>query len=299
MSTKENETLVVQKKLFFRIAKDNAEYLKNVSPSEELFQKLRKMGVDIFTFLERKWCFKIPNPKEGWAKAEDNVAIIQTPSSYQEWLKVIGKKTRNMVRKAEKSGIRTSIAEPGEKLAKGMWRIYNETPIRQERAFPHYGISLDTIIKDLTLTRNATYVGAFMQDELVGFVQLIHGDKIAIISQILSLQKYRDKALNNALIAKAIEVCADRGEQWIMYGRMGNHPSLDKFKQSNGFSKFQLIRYYVPITKKGRITIRLGLHKEMKDTLPQSVKYFLFPIYNWLSRTKVRVRLRLKPKQIS
>ena len=30
--------------------------------------------------------------------------------------------------------------------AEGVWRIYNESPIRQERAFPHYGISLEECV---------------------------------------------------------------------------------------------------------------------------------------------------------
>ncbi len=296
MLGKEPETLFVQKKLFFRMAKDNAEYLKNVSPSEELFQKLRTMGVDIFTFLERKWCFKIPNPKEDWGKEEDNVAIIQTPSSYQEWLKVIGKKTRNMIRKAEKSGIRTEIASRNEKLADGIWNIYNETPIRQERGFPHYGMPLE-IVRKIVFQPNCTYIAAYIHDEFAGFVQLVHGENITIISQILSLQEHRDKAVNNALIAKVIEFCATNNFKWIMYGRMGNHPSLDNFKQNHGFTKYQLTRYFIPLTRKGKLAIRLGLHRDMKDALPQAVKYPLIPVYNWVSRAKVR--LRSKPKQIT
>jgi lipid II:glycine glycyltransferase (peptidoglycan interpeptide bridge formation enzyme) len=54
--------------------------------------------------------------------------------SYNEWLQAIGKKTRNMVRRAEKSGIKVAIVEPNDKLAEGIWKIYNETPIRQARA---------------------------------------------------------------------------------------------------------------------------------------------------------------------
>jgi hypothetical protein len=295
MSAKEPETLAIQKKLFFSMAKDNAEYLKDVSPSEELFQKLRRMRVDIFTFLERKWCFKIPNPKEDWAKAEDNVAIIQTSSSYQEWLKVIGKKTRNMIRKAEKSGIRTEIASPSEKLADGIWKTYNETPIRQERGFPHYGMPLETVRK-IVFQPNCTYIAAYLQDEFAGFVQLVHGENITIISQILSLQKHRDKAVNNALIAKVIEFCATNNSKWIMYGRIGNHPSLDDFKQSNGFHRLVLARYFVPLTSKGRIVIRLGLQREIKDSLPRSIKTPLIPIYNLTSRTRMRVRLLLRRK---
>lgn len=298
MSAKEPESLVVHKKIFFKIAKDNAEYLKNVSPSEELFQRLRRMGVDIFTFLEREWCFKIPNPKEDWAKTEDNIAIIQIPSSYQEWLKVIDKKTRNMIRKAEKSGIRTEIASPDEKLAVGVWKIYNETPIRQERGFPHYGMPLE-IVRKTVFQPNCTHIAAYLQEEFVGFVQLVHGEEITIISQILSLQKDRDKAVNNALVAKVMEFCATNNFKWVMYGRMGNHPTLDNFKKSNAFTKLQLTRYYIPLTRKGKLAIKLGLNKELKDSLPPEVKQLLFPLYNWISRTSTKIKLKSVPKQKS
>ena len=75
-------------------------------------------------------------------------------------------------------------------------------------------------------------------------------------------------------------------------GELGNHPSLDTFKQNNGFAKFSLTRYYVPLTTKGRIAVRLGLHRDMKDALPQSVKYPLIPLFNWVSRNKMRFRHR-------
>jgi len=109
------------------------------------------------------------------------------------------------------------------------------------------------------------------------------------------MQKGLDKAVNNALVAKTIEVCANRGVAWIMYGRMGNHPSLDNFKRSNGFTLFQLTRYYLPVTRKGKVATTLGLHKELKDTLPQPAKQVLIPIYNWVSRNRTKMRLRPKP----
>jgi hypothetical protein len=294
---KDIETIGHRKKAFFTIARDSEEYERNVIPTEQIIGKLGERGADIFTFLERGWCHRFSDSKQ-WTKGNDNIALLHL-TKYDDWWKNIGKKTRNMIRKAEKNEIRTRAAEPDMNLAKGMWRIYNETPIRQERAFPHYGIKLEKVMQGLASIRNATYVGAYLHDELVGFVQLIHGDRIVIISQILSLQKHWDKAVNNALVAKAVEVCAGNHEEWIMYGRMGNHPSLDRFKQSNGFTKYQLTRYYIPITLKGRIATELGLQKELRDSLPQGIKYPLFPVYAWISRTKVRVKLRLRPKQIS
>jgi hypothetical protein len=201
-----------------------------------------------------------------------------------------------MVRKAEKAHIETYLAEIDEKLAEGIWKIYNETPIRQERGFPHYGISLDFVKRNVLSKQEYTYVGAHFQNELAGFIQLVHGDRITMISQILSLQKHLDKAVNNALVAKAINFCASKNIEWIMYGRMGNHPTLDSFKKNNGFTRFELNRYYLPLTRKGRVAVRLGLHKEIKDSLPSALKYPLFPIYSWFSRTKMRFKLRLKAK---
>jgi hypothetical protein len=283
-------TVAVRKKIFFKIANDAKEYERNVTPNERFLEELKMRGVDLFTFIERKWTGTVSNPSEPWIKTEDNIALLHN-TTYDEWWKNIGKKTRNVVRKAEKKGVATTLAEMNERFAEGIWRIYNETPIRQERAFPHYGVSLEAVTKGVLSARNSTFIGAFLQDELIGFVQLVHGDDITIISQILSLQKHRDKAVNNALVAKTVDVCANMHAEWIMYGRIGNHPSLDDFKRNNGFTRFRLKRYYIALTTKGRIATRLGLHKEMKDSLPQSVKYSLIPIYNWISRTKMRIKL--------
>lgn len=282
--------LVVLKKGFVKIAKphETKEYERDFLPTIEFVGKLAERGIDIFTFIERSWCCSIPYPPKSWLKAEDNVALLEV-TTYPAWMGQIGKKTRNMVRKAEKCGVRTEVAETDGKLAEGIWKIYNETPIRQERAFPHYGQSLQSV-EGLIARAQDLFIGAYLEDELLGFIQLVHGDRIAIISQILSLQEHSDKAVNNALVAKAVEICASKGWGWLMYARMGNHPSLDNFKRNNGFKKFPITRYYIPITRKGRIITRIGLQSDIKDALPDWVKYFLIPVYNWASRNRMRFR---------
>jgi hypothetical protein len=286
---KELEPILARKKGFVKISSDINEWEKDIVPTSEFIEKLADRGTDIFTFVERRWCYTIPEPLNFWVKTEEDVALLQL-TTYDQWWGDIGKKTRNMVRKAEKSGVKTEVVQPDKKLAEGVWKIYNETPIRQERAFPHYGISLQAVTELVLSPQNCTFIGSFLQNELAGFIQLVHGDKTAIISQILSLQKHWDKAVNNALIAKAIEFCANNKIRWIMYGRMGNHPSLDKFKQSNGFSKFSVVRYYVPITRKGKLAVKLGLQRESKDVLPEPLKAWLIPLYNWVSRNKIRAK---------
>jgi hypothetical protein len=286
--------LRMKKKAFLNLAYNSTEYESDIYPTEPFLQKLADRGVDIFTFLDRQWCCPIQNPPSGWLKEEDNVGLLQI-KDYESWLQAVGKKTRNMVRKAEKEDIKVAVAEPTDTFIEGVWKIYNETPIRQERAFPQYGQTPQSVAWNIhKFEKNSTYIGAYLGEELVGFLQVLHGENISVVSQILSMQKHWDKSLNNALLAKAVKVCASKGEKYLMYGRIGNHPSLDRFKESNGFTKCSINRYYIPLTGKGKIAIKLGLHRELKDTLPLSVKNLLLPTFNWVSRTKVNLKLRLK-----
>ena len=287
------DTLNVKKKLFVRIAQDNQEYGKNAIATEEFTEKLGGHGIDIYTFLERKWCCPISNPPSNWVQTDDNVGLLEI-STFDAWFTDVGKKTRNMIRKAEKSDVKVSVVELTPKLVEGIWRIYNETPIRQGRAFHHYGESLKSVGDNMAMAKKSTFIGAYLDNELVGFIQIVYGDQIAIISQILSLQKHWDKAINNALLAKAVEVCESNHNHWLMYGRIGNHPSLDKFKESNGFLKYPIARYYVPITMRGRFAMRLGLHREFKDAVPQLLKSLLIPVINWISRNKALLKLHIR-----
>lgn len=290
---KELETLEVRKKGFIKIAKysEQHEYVQDVFPSEEYVNKLANRKIDVFTFIERRWCSPIANPAKNWRIADDNIALLQI-NNFDQWWQNIGKKTRNMIRKAEKSGVTVQVVETSERLAEGIWKIYNETPFRQGRAFTHYGQSIDSVKTMVSYSSKDTFITAVFNNEIIGFIQLVYGDKIAIISQILSLQQHWDKAVNNILVSKAIEVCADKKGQWVMYGRMGNHPSLDKFKENNCFIKFALTRYYIPLSLKGKIAMTLGLHRNLKDVLPEPIKKRLFGAYNWVSRTKTKLRTK-------
>jgi hypothetical protein len=286
------ERLRTQKKLSVKIARDTQEYERDINASDVFLEKLADHSIDVFTLLERGWCCPIPKLPSGWLKTEDNVGLLEV-KDFATWWNGVGKKTRNMVRKAEKDGVVVKVVEPTEKFAEGVCKIYNETPIRQERAFSHYGEKLDAVARNIAnRAESSTFIGAYLQDELVGFIQLMRGERIVIIAQILSLQKHWDKALNNAMLAKAVDVCASGGDRWLMYGRIGNHPSLDKFKESNGFTKYPINRYYVPLSGKGKLALRLGLQYNLKDALPNSIKYPLIPMMNWVSRTKTKLRRR-------
>ena len=276
-----------RKKLFATIARDSREYEIDISPGETFINKLKFLGIDVFTFIERNWSNLNITPRKTWIKTADNVALLQL-TSYDAWWNLIGKKTRNMVRKAEKNRLLTNTVTPNHALAEGMWLIFNETPIRQNRYFPHFGLKLNNVEHKIFSSKKNIFIGSFFENKLVGFVDLIIGKDIAIISQLLSLKEYWNKAINNALIAKTVEICVNQQVNWLMYGRMGNHPSLDKFKHNVGFRKFSLVRYYIILSLKGKIAAKMGIHRDLKDILPNKITNSLLPVYNWISRIKMK-----------
>jgi hypothetical protein len=48
--------------------------------------------------------------------------------------------------------------------------------------------------------------------------------------------------------------------------------SLAEFKRRCGFEKTRVPRYFVPLTLKGRLALKLGLHRGWKAVLPGRIK---------------------------
>lgn len=272
----------------FKEARLSNELLFSALPSKEDLWSLSQKGVDVYSFPVRTFLgehLDLANLNADVVVWMDNVALLKL-YSFDHWWKSIGKKTRNMVRKAERQGVIVEIlTEYSDEIAEGLWRIYNETPIRQDRWFKGYGKPKEYFKRWKPPNPNeAEVLGAFWRGQLIGFLTLVYGDKVAMISQILSMIKHFDKAPNNALIAKAVKRCCERGMEFLIYARMGNHPSLDKFKESNGFVKYLLPRCYVPLTRRGFISLKLKLYGYPQDRVPEALKRFLIPAYNALSR---------------
>jgi hypothetical protein len=100
---------------------------------------------------------------------------------------------------------------------------------------------------------------------------LANAGKYALLGQIISKVAHRDLAPTNALLAKAVERCAEKGFQYLVYAYWLDD-SLGDFKRSNGFQKFDLPRYFVPLTGKGKLALKLGLHRGWKEAVPKQIK---------------------------
>jgi hypothetical protein len=254
---------------FLRIAtiKDEKwldDYVKDPGPIIAAIREI-KPSVDIFSFSQR-----LPNaqPEFSFYCEYSNLAAIPV-STYDNWFKKqIKAETRNMIRKAKKKGVTTRLISLDDALVDGIVAIYNETPVRQGKKFWHYGKDRETVGKEnATFLDRADFAGAFLGDEMIGFLKLVSVGQYAQVMQIISFMRHRDKAPMNALVAKAVEICAARGLSHLVYGEIGND-SLSDFKRHNGFQQIDIPKYYVPLTTKGAAAVRLGLHNP-KELVPQ------------------------------
>jgi hypothetical protein len=194
------------------------------------------------------------------------------------WTKQTGFKARNKAKQAEKKGVLVREVPFDEKLVNGIWQIYNECPVRQDRLFPHYGKSLETVRQmSGTFLDSSVFIGAFDRDRLIGFIKLTIDDSHtqAGIMHIMSLLEQREKAPTNALVVQAVWSCADRGISHLVYSKFAYgkklRSSLSDFKERNGFQRVDLPRYYVPLTRWGSLAFKMGLHRSLFDLVSESV----------------------------
>jgi hypothetical protein len=227
-----------------------------VADPESFIPLLKQSGLkaDIFTFAQ-----KLPDtvPKYAYRMDWDNFAVIPITSYSDWWKNRIESSVQRAVRKAAKLG------------------VVVKAPVRQGKPFWHFQKDFEAV-KDENSTyadRNA-FLGAYFQDELIGYIRITYVGKVASIIQVLSKMKHFEKRPSNALIAKAVEICEQKGFPYLMYcNYIYNDPksSLTEFKRRNGFEQLLVPRYYIPLTSKGKIALRLGLHRGLVARIPKSV----------------------------
>ena len=260
-----------------RIARLDAEGYDFLEDPEVALKALResKARIDVFTFIQK---LSDTSPKFSYRMEWDNVAALRV-STFDDWMMhQIDFKARNKARKAAKNGVVVREVPFDDDLVKGISAIYNESPVRQGKAFWHYGKDLEAVRRmNGTFLDRSIFIGAFFDGSLIGFVKLVTNEdrSQAGLMQIVSMISHRDKAPTNALIGQAVRSCAERGISHLWYANFSygkkQEDSLADFKRHNGFQKIELPRYYIPLTVAGRIALRLGVHHRAVDWIPESL----------------------------
>jgi hypothetical protein len=237
-------------------------------------EEMRKSALraDIFSFAQ-----KLPDvtPRHSYFIEWDNAAVVPI-TTYGDWLKNrVEYDVRKALKKATKLGVTVRSARFDDNFVRGIVSIYNDSPVRQGKAFWHYQKDFETVKhENSTYLERSEFIGAYYQDELIGFIKMVYVDRIAATLQVISKPSHYDKKSTNALLAKAIEICEQKGMTHLVYGNYvytDASSSLTEFKRRSGFEKVLFPRYLVPLTFKGKVAMKLGLHRGIKGLIPENL----------------------------
>jgi hypothetical protein len=255
-----------------RIVSLEDEWLQSVEDPETVLAELRRpgaVGADLLTFRQP---VSDVVPRHPYPMEDENLAVLKV-SSYQHWLSSqINANARSRVRKAARSGITVREVEYDDAFVAGLTRIFNESPMRQGRPFWHYGKSEETVREQFSrFLHRETLLAAFLDGEMVGALMLSRSGAMAVPSQIIASLGARDKGASNALVAKAVETCERLGIRYFVYFHWSDD-SLSEFKRRCGFECVSVPRYHVPLTTRGTIALRLGVHGGLGSVLPSGLR---------------------------
>jgi hypothetical protein len=260
-----------------KIAKLRHEWFEFLDdPAAFVAEAKRARVADILTFLQEAHVERRAFPFH----KEVASASVLSFKSFDDWWKSLHFKARNKARKVQKTGVELRPAKLDDDFVRGVEKIYNESPLRQGRKFTHYGKSFATIKEDLSSFPERTFfIGAYHQDELIGFMKLFEGDRILRTVHIIATFEHRDKCVMDALIAKAVEIAGQKNIFHLHYGDWA-YRGLGVFRVKFGFERQDCPRYFVPLNLRGELALKMGLHRPFRDRIPQKWKDRLIGVRN-------------------
>jgi hypothetical protein len=268
-----NKTLMINGKWIRMAAVEDEDWIEGQAIDDpDLFVnelKKAKLKADIFTFAQKLPACK---PRYKFKMEWDNAAAIPI-TTYKDWWENLVSSRRKDIKRAEKRGLLIKRVEFSDELIEGVVDINNETPVRQGKHFVHYGKDFQTVKTEYsTFLDRSDFIAAYFKDELVAILKMVYVGELACFLEILSKSKHNDKRPVNALISKAVEICVENQKSYLTYGKFyyGNkkESSFVDFKRRNGFEHIKYPRYYIPLTLKGLIAIKLKLQLGLLGILP-------------------------------
>ena len=258
--------VVIEGKLV-RIARLRDEPYECIEAGGELPDVLRQahLPADLFTFMQP---IADVHPRYSYHLDWEHLSVLRVNNYDHWWSKTLNDKTRNMIRKASKSGVEVRPVDFDDALMGGIADICNETPVRQGKPFKHYGKDFATLKHEHgTFLERSAFLGAFRNGELIGFAKLVFGPNVASLMNIIAKIAARSFAPTNALIANSVRICVERNIENLHYG-IWSTGGLGAFKRSHGFRQTDVPRYFLPLNVRGKLALRLGLHRDIREYIP-------------------------------
>lgn len=258
--------------------------------------KESNLKADVFTFAQRPTDV---TPKFDYHSEWDNWAAMPT-TCFKDWWENLPQESRKNVRRAAKRGVVVKVTPFDDDLVKGVHRIYNGIRVRDGRPFWHFGQDIQSVRRGLaTYLDRSEFICAYWGEELIGFVKMVYVGDLAMLFHLISMDEHYDKRPANAMIAKAAEVCEQKGVSNLIYTKFiyGNkrRSSLVEFKRRNGFQQVNFPRYYIPLTLRGKLFVWLRLYRGFGGLMPEPILQPLLSLRAWYYK-KISTTLTLEHK---
>ena len=125
---------------------------------------------------------------------------------------------------------------------RGITKIYNESPMRQGKPFWHYGKDFETVRRENATFLNRSYfIGAYFENELIGFIKLVYEKNFASMMQIISMMELSRRKLRRTSCSRRQSRFARNKKYRIsvlreVFGtRHETRDSLSDLEHHNGF----------------------------------------------------------------
>ena len=170
-------------------------------------------------------------------------SIIKLPESYEQYMKDVGGKTRNMIRKAEKNGIECKKIIWNDYLY-DIYEINTSTKERQGKIMkPHY----NKLEKREEIYCNEYHfidtIGCIKDNKLIGYLYLRCHNDCAIISRFLGHFEHKSLGIMNKLVAGTVNLLINderyKHVKSIIY-LVWDDTGLTGFKKRCGFKPYLL-----------------------------------------------------------
>ncbi|MDR3458981.1 MAG: hypothetical protein P4N60_16155 [Verrucomicrobiae bacterium] len=245
-----------------------------VKNPDRFIPALRQSGLkaDVLTFFQRP---PDVTPRFRGHIEWDNYAAVDC-SNFDAWWEKLPQEARKNTRRSAKRGVTVRAVPFDDELARGIHKLCDESPTRQGKPFWHYGKDFETVKREhATYLERSDFIGAYHENELIGFIKMVRVDEIAFIFHILAFNAHYDKRPLNALITEAVKVCSQKGVKYLVYDKYvyGNKKdsTLVEFKRRNGFEQVNFPAYHIPLTLKGRLYVGLRLYRGAVGLIPAPV----------------------------
>ncbi len=238
---------------------------------------------DLLTFAP-----KMPGsqPKYSYHTEMDSIAAART-SNFKQWWESLPQESRKNVRRSQKRGVVVEVRKFDDELINGIMGVNNDSSVRQGGRNAHYGKPFEEVKADHeSFLDRSDFICAVADNTIIGYLKLVYKGDVAALLNLAVKPSETDKRPANALMAKAVELCEQKGVQYLTYGMFnyGNKRDspLREFKIRNGFEEVLTPRYFVPLTPLGSLSLKLGLHRGLLGILPhQAITWGLKTRARW------------------